>query len=194
MGKFTFDIETVVSYGIGKRKAEDPLDSDTLPKKNRGGRPRGVVSTPPPRKAPTKLRVDRPVQARIPMDIWQNVLSFCNLDFLLKLRTTCPSFYQACRSELVWKRVRHRQFGLEHPDPPAGITELQYADLLTGVGCQTHGCEGKARRTYWAFRRRWCEICVIRKTIRVRTRFQSNVYTLKLTRCRGEMPWIRCRQ
>lgn len=62
-------------------------------------------------------------------------------------------------------------YGPDHPPPPPGLTEQQYADLLVGTGCQNRGCnDKKARKTYWAFQRRWCDSCLKKNVIMVRFR------------------------
>lgn len=121
-----------------------------------------------PRKAPTRLRKDRPLQTEISQDIWENILVFCPLDKLLKIRFLCKAFYETLKSNRVWKQARINQFGRGLPDPPKGMNEVEYADLLVAVGCQTSDCDEKnTRRTYWAFRRRWCEKCCGSKLVKV---------------------------
>ncbi|KAL9126926.1 MAG: hypothetical protein Q9217_004102 [Psora testacea] len=161
-----FQVNTQATFEAvkNKRKATEVPDDSQPTKKQMRGRPAKPTRKPPPRrKAPTKLRKDRPVQASLSMDIWEAILSFCTLDRLLKLRGICSTFHSVLASGPVWRKARYNQFGATHPDPPIGLTEMQYADLLVGVGCQAPGCEAKdTRRTYWGFRRRWCEVCLVR--------------------------------
>ena len=130
--------------------------------RSKGGRPRTKKQFPRQKQllVPTKLRKDRPVTNEIPCEIWQSIFAFCPPDFLLKA-VTIKYFKEILqRNEHTWKLARLRSFGPDIPDPPLGMTELQYAELLTGFGCQ--GCDDqKARRTYWAFERRWCEVCLV---------------------------------
>lgn len=158
-----FDVSTQATFhDAGVDGGEPP------PKKRRGPPPRTTRKPRAPRKAPTRLRKDRPVQTGLPMDVWRLVLGFCSLEKLLKLRQTCPTFYSALKSDTTWRQARIHQFGPDQPGPPLGLTEMQYADLLVGIGCQDSDCTEKCtRRTYWAFRRRWCEKCCIKNLIRV---------------------------
>ena len=140
-----------------------------LPKRNKGGRPRTKeVVKYRQLKGNTILRKNHPVLARIPLDVWQRVFSFCPLDFLFKTRKTCSGFRAALSYESAWKECRISNYGTDHPQPPPGFNEMQYADLLSGIGCQGKGCgDKKARKTYWAFQRRWCDKCLKSKTITV---------------------------
>ena len=169
--EIAFQVNTQATFEAskGKRKAADAAGDCRHTKKPKSGRPaKPIRKISLPRKTPTKLRKDRPVQAILPMDIWESILSFCTLDRLLKLRGVCSTFHAALAGDLVWKNARHKQFGPGHPEPPSGLTEMQYADLLVGVGCQARGCQAKdTRRTYWGFRRRWCEVCLVRCLSRV---------------------------
>ncbi len=46
------------------------------------------------------------------------------------------------------------------PEPPPGITERQYNNLLGGKGCMEPGCSDKqASRTHWSWATRWCQAC-----------------------------------
>ena len=132
------------------------------PPRNKGGRPRGrkprARKTP---KGPTRFQKNHPVKAMVNVDVWENILLYCPPDFLLKARQFSPTFRSVLKDDsLIWKRARVKHFGSDMPDPPAGLSEPQYADLLTGTGCQTRGCQSKkSRKTYWAFQRRLCIEC-----------------------------------
>ena len=109
---------------------------------------------------------NRPVQVDIPLDVWRHILTYCSLSFLLKVKDTSRDFHEVLGREAIWKRTRYNNYGPDHPDPPTGLTESQYADLLVGVGCQNKGCnDTKARKTYWAFQRRWCDSCMRKNVI-----------------------------
>ena len=103
--------------------------------KQKGGSGRAVV-----------LRKNKPVVTEIPLDVWQNILAFCPLDFLLKARSISRSFRLALNYESTWREARMRNYGPDCPDPPASLTEMQYADLLTGHGCQIKTCQEKSRK------------------------------------------------
>ena len=135
------------------------------PPRNRGGRPKGrkpraakPFKTP---KGPMRFQKNHPVKAAVNVDIWENILSFCPPDFLLKARTVSSTFWSVLKADSpIWKISRVKHFGSDMPGPPLGLSEPQYADLLTGTGCQTRGCTSKkTRKTYWAFQRRLCMDC-----------------------------------
>ena len=170
--EITFEVNTQASYledaTTKKRKAK--IEREQSPRRKKPGPfPRTTSRASLPRKAPTRLRKDRPVRTGLPMDIWETILGFCTLEKLLKLRGLSGTFYSALKSESTWKQARIHQFGSEQPDPPDGLSEMQYADLLVGVGCHGTGCSEKCtRRTYWAFRRRWCEKCCVLNLVKGR--------------------------
>lgn len=135
------------------------------PPRNLGGRPRGrkppapkISKTP---KGPMRLQKNRPVKAAVNVDVWENILSFCPPDFLLNARKVSSTFRSMLKADSpIWKISRVRHFGHDMPSPPSGLSEPQYADLLTGTGCQARGCKDtKARKTYWAFQKRLCMKC-----------------------------------
>ena len=135
------------------------------PPRNLGGRPRGrkpraakPFKTP---KGPMRFQKNHPVKAAVNVDIWENILSFCPPDFLLKARMVSSTFRSVLKDDsTIWKISRVKHFGSDMPGPPSGLSEPQYADLLTGTGCQTRGCTStKARKTYWALQRRLCMVC-----------------------------------
>ena len=134
------------------------------PPRNRGGRPKGrkpraakPFKTP---KGPMRFQKNHPVKAAVNVDIWENILSFCPPDFLLKARMVSSTFWSILDDSPIWKISRVKHFGSDMPGPPSGLSEPQYADLLTGTGCQTRGCTSKrTRKTYWAFQRRLCMDC-----------------------------------
>ena len=137
------------------------------PPKNKGGRPPSQNLKPPP-SGPTVLRKSRPVKIWIDMDAWQWIFEFCPVDFLLKARTVCSGFRHALKSPFIWQKARMNTLSPSHPPCPPDLTEMQYADLLTGLGCQSKGCGNKkARKTYWAFQRRWCDTCLHKNVIEV---------------------------
>ena len=189
--ELTFEVNTRTTFledvARKKRKDEDysKLYNGQPPKKKKPGPvPRATPRPPLPRKAPTRLRKDRPVRTGLPMDVWETILSFCSLEKLLKLRVLSWTFYSALKNDGTWRRARIHQFGPDQPDPPDGLTEMQYADLLVGVGCQGAGCKEKCtRRTYWAFRRRWCEKCCVLNLVKARVaKVEYNRYE-EVSRC-----------
>ena len=149
----------------GSTNATSSQSPSVGPPRNRGGRPRGrkpraakPLKTP---KGPMRFQKNHPVKAAVNVDIWENILSFCPPDFLLKARTVSSTFWSMLKDDSpIWKISRVRHFGSDMPGPPSGLSEPQYADLLTGTGCQTRGCTSKkTRKTYWVFQRRLCMDC-----------------------------------
>lgn len=124
-------------------------------------------------KRATVLRCNRPVQATLPQDVWINIFRHSRPDFLFKARAFSPGFRDAISLDSVWKESLYREFGPSLPNPPQGLSYMQYANLLTRQGCQAcdedEQSRGKARRTYWAFQRRYCESCLADKVIYVCT-------------------------
>ena len=135
------------------------------PARNQGGRPRGRKPPAPKTykttKGPARFQKNHPVKTAINFDVWENILLFCPPDFLLKARTVSSTFRSVLKDDSpIWKISRVKHFGPDMPDPPSGLSEPQYADLLTGTGCHNRGCESmKTRKTYWAFQKRLCSEC-----------------------------------
>lgn len=163
-----FELRTLTTFNSFTHEREQP-DGQPPFKRKRGPPARKLPRKFQPRTAPTRLRKDRPVQTEVPMDVWGIVLGFCRLDKLLELRHNNPTFLSALgKTEATWKQARLNHFGHDHPNPPPGLSEMQYADLLVGVGCQSFACREKCtRKTYWAFQRRWCEKCCIKNLHKV---------------------------
>lgn len=136
------------------------------PPRNLGGRPRGkkppAAKIPKAPKGPMRFQKTHPVKAAVNFDVWGNILSYCPPNFLLKAREVSSTFRSMLKADSpIWKISRVRHFGHDMPDPPSGLSEPQYADLLTGTGCQVRGCKDtKARKTYWAFQKRLCLECL----------------------------------
>ena len=131
--------------------------------KNRGGRPKRETPLPPRQpKGALRLRVSKPVNAFLPPEIWKLILEQSSPALLLRARALSRSFYNVLTygsEQSTWTAARKLTYGNSHPDPPTGVDEIQYADLLEGHGCQS--CKNaKTRKTYWAFLRRWCESCL----------------------------------
>lgn len=136
-------------------------------KRNVGGRPQGKAETKTnQQKGPTRLRTNRPVVADIPLDVWGLVLPYCSLDFLFRARLINKDFERRLSYESTWRNTRIKNYGPDMPGPPGGLSEVQYANLLVGIGCMSCG-DKKARKTYWAFLRRWCHNCLKEKVILV---------------------------
>lgn len=153
----------------------------TLPKKNKGGRP------PKNPKAklqigPTRLSSNRPVQHPPTADTWCLIFKFSDPNLLINLidgqgewaqdmtsNSRSSIFQEVLTNSSIWKEARLNKYGDDHPNPPPGLSEYQYAKLFRKVGCQSKGCQNKHARTiYWAFLQRWCGKCLIGNTVEVR--------------------------
>lgn len=151
-----------VSLRDGTTPASTSETPSVGPARSKGGRPRGRKPRElKPPKGRTRFQKNHPVKATVNMDVWENILLFCPLDFLLRARSISKTFRSVLKHDsLIWKKARVNQFGPEMPDPPLGLSEPQYADLVTGNGCHTRGCTSKkARKTYWALGKRLCIEC-----------------------------------
>lgn len=165
--------------GQSKQSSLDPEELTARPgtvtpskggKRNVGGRPQGKAGTKTnQQKGPTRLRTNRPVAAEIPLDVWGLVLPYCPLDFLFKARLISKNFEHRLSYESTWRNTRIKNYGPDMPGPPDGLSEMQYANLLVGQGCMCCG-DKKARKTYWAFLRRWCSKCLKVKVTLVRAK------------------------
>lgn len=124
---------------------------------------------------PTKLRIKNPVRAPVPLDIWQKILSFCPLSCLLRIHDVSPDIKFLLTGNSLWRQVRKAEFGPNHPDPPSGMHEHEYAELLVGSECQEPGCQRSARKAWWAFRSRWCGQCLKKNTIQVSTILKNSI-------------------
>ena len=171
-----------------KRKASG---EDLIPlaqRKNRGGRPRTKV-TKVEKKQKLKLRKNSPIKAEIPLDVWHQVFIHCPPHFLVRARSVYKSWYQALQYDSTWVQARQNHYGVDLPPPPPTITELQYADLLSGVGCQGKECtDQKARKTYWGCLRRWCDNCLKNDLVMER---KAAEYSAECSRFRDCVPAIR---
>ena len=167
------NLEATEARSRKRKAAREPVEDDASKKikttnhaaspKNRGGRPKRETPIPPRQpKGALRLRVSKPVNAFLPPEIWKLILEQSSPALLLRARALSRSFYNVLTygsEQSTWTAARKLTYGDHHPDPPAGVDEIQYADLLEGHGCQS--CKNvKTRKTYWAFLRRWCESCL----------------------------------
>ncbi|KAL8781344.1 MAG: hypothetical protein Q9194_000435 [Teloschistes cf. exilis] len=160
-----------------KRKADDaPSHATRKPKKrtiNRISTERRLKAKRPGRPAkPAQVRLARlsqkhPHEEHIPYDIWCCIIANSPLALVFKIKDVSNTIRSLLAGNVApWKDARYKTYGSDHPDPPVGITEAQYADLLVGFGCQDKHChDKKARKVYWAFQRRWCTSCMRKNTV-----------------------------
>ena len=134
------------------------IDFHTQMQRKRPGRPSKGYQRP--KKAIKGFRTNRPVAAKLTRgDIWCHILENSPLSQLFRMRDVFRHYL--LRWPNIWKTARRNTYGQDHPDPPPGINERQYADLLVGFGCQAKGCKDtRTRKVYWAFQRRWCVACM----------------------------------
>ena len=143
-------------------QASSPQTPSISPVRNLGGRPKSrKPRVHKPVKGPMRFQKNRPMNEEVHVDVWENILSFCPPAFLLKARTISSTFRSMLKDDsFLWKMSRTKHFGSDMPEPPLGLSEPQYADLLTGNGCQTRGCQApKTRKVYWVFQKRLCDKC-----------------------------------
>ena len=163
-----------------KRKANRKLDGNAPNKKlkptdapvNRGGRPKKDKPTRPRQpNGNLRLRQSNPVKVYIPPELWKVIFEHSSPDDLLDWRHVNRNFYNSLTSGdqlSIWMTARKMTYGAEHPNPPTGVNEIQYADLIEGQGCQGRDCKNsKTRKTYWVFLRRWCDKCLEAKVVKV---------------------------
>ncbi|KAL8730459.1 MAG: hypothetical protein Q9166_004097 [cf. Caloplaca sp. 2 TL-2023] len=134
--------------------------------KKKPGRPPKEV-TQKPKKVVTGFRKNVPVKAQIPEDIWCTIFEHSSLSTLLTLKDVSRQQRDLLlNNSTIWTTARRNAYGLDHPNPPPGVSEQQYADLLVGSGCQAKGCQDKrTKKVYWAFQRRWCGPCMKKNVV-----------------------------
>lgn len=167
-------IVSTIGFVNDTTRFSTPLSTSSQ-ERNKGGRPKAKSAASKTLtkhfKKPTVLRVNRPVETWVPMDVWHKVFARCKPDLLFKLRLVCHGFKDAVSTENVWRNSLSLEFGEGLPEPPQGLSYFHYANLLTRHGCQACNQEGRGqtRRTYWAFQRRYCENCILDKVVFVST-------------------------
>ncbi|CAL8576970.1 hypothetical protein XPA_002830 [Xanthoria parietina] len=146
-----------VCHDTKKYKIEFIDFHDQKERKKRGRPSKGFQT---PKKAIKGFRTNRPVAPELTRgDIWCHILEMSPLSQLFRMRDVFRHYL--LRWPTIWKTARRNTYGQDHPDPPPGISERQYADLLVGFGCQGKGCQDtRTRKVYWAFQRRWCVACM----------------------------------
>ncbi|KAL8939258.1 MAG: hypothetical protein Q9216_003460 [Gyalolechia sp. 2 TL-2023] len=138
---------------IAVKKPGRPLGSFTVPR---------IPIIP---KAPV-LRTSKPLKTAVPLDVWDQIIRYSTLSSAISISKVSRDLRDFLSKASLWRAVRHNVYGHDHPDPPPGMTERCYADLLVGNGCQSKGCHNnRAKQTCWAFQRRWCVSCLKKKTI-----------------------------
>ncbi|KAF2704779.1 hypothetical protein K504DRAFT_461037 [Pleomassaria siparia CBS 279.74] len=115
---------------------------------------------------PTKFRKGRALSKGVDLDCWFTILTFSDPAQLLEMRCKIVSCYRFLRDNpTLWKHSRSYYYRDTLPEPPAELTEFQYAHLRHGHGCMSCGARS-TRKTYWPFLRRWCKNCLQSKVIK----------------------------
>jgi hypothetical protein len=119
---------------------------------------------------PTIFRVDKPVQASVPPDVWRSILKESHPAVLLTVKNLNRQFYALLQEQSIWRAARFKLHGEDMPGPPARMTEQRYAHLLYGQGCdfRKSKCGSTVtKKVYWPFLLRMCDPCFRRKTVKV---------------------------
>ncbi|KAK5093569.1 hypothetical protein LTR70_004622 [Exophiala xenobiotica] len=108
------------------------------------------------------INARKPVKTYIPIDAWVLIFQRCHPKFLLDARLVCRDFRDVLNTQTIWRDARQHTFeALTKLGCPNGLTEMQYADLLVGRGCQIKPCiRQETRKIYWPFMLRMCENCL----------------------------------
>ncbi|GME26842.1 hypothetical protein GTA08_BOTSDO01057 [Neofusicoccum parvum] len=174
-------------HGILVFKVQPQLARPTLPAPETVLGKRALsneLSTPPPppkktratvkHSGPTRIRKDRRVQTPVYDDVWKRIFELSDPAMLFTYEKVNKAFRGALTTySHIWKNSMIDHFGEELPETPKDLQDRQYADLLSGQGCMS--CrEPKARKTYWAFLRRWCTKCFSEKVIKQEDCFAIN--------------------
>ncbi|KAJ7757013.1 hypothetical protein B0H16DRAFT_675958 [Mycena metata] len=125
----------------------------------------------------------------MPMDVFFEILCHLEPEYLLNLSRMNQQFRTSLmspQSRFVWKAARYNVHGTPAPDPPTGVTEPAWANLLYTPQSACFEC-GKAGTNFidFAFRRRLCLACrkehllrMTRSGNQARLAFDSEVFPL----------------
>jgi hypothetical protein len=116
------------------------------------------------------FRVDKPIQAGIPDDIWRIILKESHPTVLLIIKNLSHYLHDLLQEQSIWKASREKLHGANMPGPPGEMTEQRYAHLLYGQGCdfQRSKCGSNVtKKVYWPFLLRMCDACFRRKIEKV---------------------------
>jgi hypothetical protein len=171
---FVFPIPTTKARGSLKRnrgeagKTSLQYATDQSISSRANATRRSAITHPPPQKRqkPTSSRGSNSSLKNINLDCLFIIISFMSPAQLLEMRSKIALCYRFLRDHtMLWKYSRHYHYGLDMPDPPSGLTEFQFAQLRHGRGCMSCGAPN-TRKTYWAFLRRMCHLCLTSKVIK----------------------------
>jgi hypothetical protein len=153
-----------------KRKANaDGAPRAKKPKTDKADKPKRVpkVKEKKPEPVGNAIQDLKPIltvsqaKHRLGQDLWMRILEFTPPSFLKKARILSKEFKGWVDDfNSIYVNQRKENYGQDMPDPPRGLTERQYNDLLGGKGCLEPGCTDKlASRTHWSWAQRWCWDC-----------------------------------
>jgi hypothetical protein len=147
---------------------------------------------------PTIFRVDKPVQANVPPDVWRSILKESHPSVLLTVKNLNRQFHALLQEQSIWRASRFKLHGEDMPGPPAQMTEQRYAHLFYGQGCdfRKSKCGSTVtKKVYWPFLLRMCDACFRRKTVKVcracAVTFRRLWTDLSSRTKRYEGPWAR---
>ena len=183
--KRKYDNSEETRTGRGHKRIKTGAIQTTPANKPKGGRPKNPPKPPKVRTSLPTLTSKNPVK-HFPLDLWGMVFGFSTPKFLLKAQGVNKLFNLALQYSKCWESARRTTYP-GCPDPPAGMSEREYAFHLEDGGCQAmikdeddeneeneedgddgddgengenarngNKCNGKARKTYWAFQKKWC--------------------------------------
>jgi hypothetical protein len=120
------------------------------------------------------FRVDKPLRATIPNDIWRIILNESHPTVLLIIKNLNHNLHGLLQEQSIWRASREKLHGSDMPGPPGEMTEQRYAHLLYGQGCdfQRSKCGSNVtKKVYWPFLLRMCDACFRRKIEKVGLNF-----------------------
>lgn len=107
-----------------------------------------------------------PVRAFIPLDIWLEIFSVSEPEWLARARRVSQTFKSLIDNDNIWKRAR-RYWHPKYPEPMFGFTEMQMWSFHRGLDCTACGTKKGKIITYWQFRSRFCTKCAKKLLIQV---------------------------
>lgn len=109
-----------------------------------------------------------PVRAFIPLEIWLEIFSVSEPEWLARARRVSQSFKSLIDNDDIWKRAR-RYWHPDYPEPIFGFTEMKMWSFRQGLDCTACGTKKGRIATYWQFHSRFCRKCARKLLIEVCT-------------------------
>jgi hypothetical protein len=118
---------------------------------------------------PLRLRIDHPIQADRPTDIWKIILSYSHPKFLRSAWRINKETYCILKAHSsIWKQARLEHYGYDMPAIPEDMDEWTLSTLMDGKKCSSCKVRG-ARNVFWSLRARLCNLCFHKQAILVST-------------------------